>query len=110
MAGLLERAAAADDHLLGTGRHLLHARRGRVLSQRSTLGPAASTELRPLRRRGLLADDRRQDEGFLSTRSSRLIGARNSQFTLDLKARRGMMDQRSVPSALSLSNYLSAIL
>src|SRR5262249_17630579 len=79
MAGLPERAAAADDHLLGTGRHLLHARRGRVLSQGSTQSRDASTELRPFRRRGLLADHRRQDEGLLSTRSGRLIGARNSQ-------------------------------
>src|SRR5262245_58463439 len=76
MVGLLERAAATNDHLLGTGRHLLHARRGRVLSQGSTQGRDASTELRPFRRRGLPADHRRQDEGLLSTRSGCLIGAR----------------------------------
>src|SRR5262249_11670359 len=74
MAGFPERAAAADDHLLGTGRHLLHARRGRVLSQGSTQGRDASTELRPFRRGGLPADHRRQDEGLLSTRSSCLTG------------------------------------
>src|SRR5215470_15643311 len=116
MAGLPERAAAADDHLLGAGRHLLHARRGRVLSQGSTQGRDASTELRPFRRRGLLADHRRQDEGLLSTRSGCLIGPeilrrtrRWSELGLDLKTRRGMMGQRSVPSALSLANSLPTI-
>ena len=67
VAGVPERSPAEDDHLLGAGRHLLHARRRRGIPQGSSESGNAPAEFRSLRRRRLLTHHRRQDNGFLRT-------------------------------------------